>query len=582
LGGVFGPPALLVRRSLEVSLLPWAWQARWVIFVVLGIAWLVLLLEILAMVVILWKARAAGWTYAFGPHWAKQRGRQKLWLAEIAGRVAVVALGGYFLSLTMRFYREVRTIRDVDFVLYLHRVAQLDGGVSPILPLIVGGIGFAAWCTWHLARVDQLREITAFEAACLSRLDEEVTDPTGAPATADPDEDPWPARGLSTLGGRVRKAVNDARNRLFLLVPDWRGMLLLGIIVVLAWNLTGHFRPPLEMVAGTRVFDRLLRLLVVGSLVATAWAVYRLLAVWRALQRCLVEVGTTPLATAFERLPAHVSQLTRLTVIAAPSCQILSTVTAAQRRHLERLTAYAADALERMDVLDGKKELPTAVNAFQTLGETFTTGRGPCSRVEQAARPYRALDDVLHWFWKQEPENPQIAAVADDVKKGGFSSSAVVPDTGMMFRRSYPDRLRLWLRAAEEFAAVQVVDYIEWVLEQMRMLALFLFISLLLTTILLSCYPFEPQSIVKAVFALILLGTVGALLYVMSDMNRNEVLSRIANTDPGRVTWDRSFIVNAVVLVIVPLLALVSSEVPQLRNVLFFWITPLLRTIVGG
>lgn len=578
LGGVFGPPALLVRRSLEVAAYPAAPWVRLLIWLILGIGWIVLLMELGAALHIFWMARREGWTYAFGRHWRGRRGRQWLWLLEFAGRAGVVLLGGWFLCLTMRFYQEVRAIPDAEFVLYLHRVAQLDGGVSPILPLIVGGIGFAAWCTWHLARIHQLRDLTAFEAACLSRLDAKVEDALGGTSAAGGDDLPWRSRGLSTLSRPIVKAVNDARNRLFMMVPDWPGVLLMAVILVLARILMVHFRPPLEMVARTTVFDLLLQLLIVGSLVATAWAVYRLLAVWRALQRCLVEVGTTPLATAFERLPAHVSQLTRLTLIDAPSCQILSTVAAAQRRHLERLTPYAEDALERMDLLDGKKQLPIAVTTFHGFGETFKTGRRPCGEVEEIARPYEALDWVLQRFWSQEPETPQIDALADEVKKGG----ALVPDTGVIIRRSYPDRLRLWLRAAEEFAAVQVVDYVEWVLEQMRMLALFLFISLLLTTVLLSCYPFEPQSIVKAVFALILLGTVGALLYVMSDMSRNEVLSRIAKTDPGRVTWDRTFVVNAVLMGIVPLLALISSEVPQLRNVLFFWITPLLRTIVGG
>jgi hypothetical protein len=125
-----------------------------------------------------------------------------------------------------RFYREVGAMPDADFVLYLHRVAQLDGGVSPILPLIVGGIGFAAWCTWHLARIHKMRELTAFEAACLGRVDARVEDAlNGTSTAAGRDDDPWRSKGLSTLSRPIVKAVNDARNRLFLMVPDWPGVL---------------------------------------------------------------------------------------------------------------------------------------------------------------------------------------------------------------------------------------------------------------------------------------------------------------------------------------------------------------------
>ncbi|HEU4881976.1 MAG TPA: hypothetical protein VFT45_07025 [Longimicrobium sp.] len=579
-GAIFGPPALLVSRALQLSDLPEAAAVRWGIRAVMAIGWIALLAQTTAVVGMLVRTWRVGEKYALGRHWPTL-GRKLVWWLELLGRGAVAALGFVFLALSMRFYSQVQHIPAEDFALYLHRVAQLDGGVSPILPLLVGGIGFAVWCTWHLNRIHHLRQVTAYEAACLSQEDsrvQEALDGRGRSEERKKEDASWRTRGLSTLSPRTVEAVGEVRSRLYLLVPNLRGLVLMAVILALACILARYLRPPLEMMAGTTVFDGLLRLLIVGSLVGTAWAVYRLLAVWRALQRCLVEMGTTPLVTAFDRLPAHVSQLTRLTLIGAPSCQILSSTTAAQRRHLERLTTYAQKDLEQLDLVDDKKALPTAIMAFAGCGETFRTGRRPCGEVDQIARPYAALDGVLREFWAEEPETPQIDALAAEVKKGG----AAVPETGIIIRRSYPDRMRLWLRAAEEFAAVQVVDYIEWVLEQMRMLALFLFISLLLTTILLSCYPFEPQSIVKAVFALILLGTVGALLYVMTDMNRNDVLSRIANTDVGRVTWDRTFIVNAVVMGIVPLLALISSEVPQLRNGLFFWITPLLRTIVGG
>lgn len=585
-GAVFGPPALLVQRGLELTGAREAVAATLATRLLLAFAAVALVLQVAALLRILRSAGDAGLKYALRPHW-RTRGRQLVWLVEIGGRGLVAALGVVFLVLSVAFYVQVARIPHEEFALYLHRVAQLDGGVSPILPLLVGGFGFAVWCTWHLARIHRLRELTAFEAACLSRVDRVVDEAVKTrvrPAGDDDDEDdaPWRSKGLSTLGGRTVRAVCEVRSRLFLLVPNVRGLLLMIVMMVLAWILARHVRPPLEMVAGTTAFDGLLRLLVVGSLVATAWAVYRLLAVWRALQRCLVELGTTPLATAFERLPAHVSQLTRLTLVGAPSCQILAAVSASQRRHLERLMENATCEMESMYVQDWQRQLPLAVHAFDAEQGRFQAGRWDCHQVEEAAGSYRVLNDVLGVFWTREPEKPQIAAIAADVKGSSLAGGGAVPDTAVMIRRSYPDALRLWLRAAEEFAAVQVVDYVEWVLQQMRTLAMFLFVCLLLTTSLLSCYPYEPQSVVKGVFALILLGTVGALLYVMTDMNRNEVLSRIAKTDPGRVTWDRSFIVNAVLLGIVPLLALVSSEVPQLRTVLFFWITPLLRTLVGG
>jgi hypothetical protein len=51
---------------------------------------------------------------------------------------------------------------------------------------------------------------------------------------------------------------------------------------------------------------------------------------------------------------------------------------------------------------------------------------------------------------------------------------------------------------------------------------------------------------------------------VFVQMNRNYVLSRLARTSPGRVTWDRGFVSSILVHVAVPLLALLAVKFPEL------------------
>jgi hypothetical protein len=119
------------------------------------------------------------------------------------------------------------------------------------------------------------------------------------------------------------------------------------------------------------------------------------------------------------------------------------------------------------------------------------------------------------------------------------------------------------------------VDYIEWVIHHLRILALFLLVSLLITTLLLSGYPFMPRQLVKLSFIVLLLVSVGAMLYVNTQMNRNEVLSRIAKTEPGKITWDARFVTNLVTFGALPILTLLTSELPGLRSALFSWVEPL-------
>jgi hypothetical protein len=135
------------------------------------------------------------------------------------------------------------------------------------------------------------------------------------------------------------------------------------------------------------------------------------------------------------------------------------------------------------------------------------------------------------------------------------------------------------LRAAEEYAASRMVEYLEWVIHHLRLLSLFMLISLLLTTMLISSYPYHPQSHLRLILLFVLVGSVGAVVAVMVQTNRNEVLSRIARTEPGRLTWDGTFVFNLFTFGVVPLLTLLSSEFPGLRNALFAWVQPLVSAL---
>jgi hypothetical protein len=98
--------------------------------------------------------------------------------------------------------------------------------------------------------------------------------------------------------------------------------------------------------------------------------------------------------------------------------------------------------------------------------------------------------------------------------------------------------------------------------------------------LLVSSYPYQPQSSLRLILLLVLVASMGSLIAILVQMNRNEVLSRIARTQPGQITWNGTFILNLFTFGVVPLLTLVSSEVPALRNALFSWVQPLLSAMV--
>ncbi len=541
-----------------------------------------------------------------------------LWRGETLCRTLVLLAGvGYFGAAAVFGLSVFGAFAGPHFPILLDRLSRLDSGASPILLLALAGGGFAAWCTWHLERIELLRWVTPLEASARC------------------------AKRSSGFPGYLANPVARVRERMLLMIPNTRGMVLLGVLVVIVLLLQGRFHLTMERISGLRGFEVLLIAAVAGSVAATAWAVYRLLSVWVALRRVLEEVAKAPLLPAFRRLPRAAAQLTRLTLWERPSCEVVKTLAAEQWRQL--VTIYKSGSLSHAPAGAGRDPAPRAeaeklqfVAVYEPEGgggertaleaepkpefpkklqlaaifgpgdaglpasapghddaspafpaavaDIVTTlmtdperdgGRHKCAVGAADPGPLPELSQVLAAIWKTEPDQGMMAKLD---ALGGAEKS----DTGSLFRASFRTPARLWLRAAEEFVAVQVVDYVAWVMQQMRALALFVFVSLVVTLALLDSYPFQPQGEVKLVYTFVIMAAVAALLYVMVSMNRNEVLSHVADTDPGRVSWSWGFAMNVGLVTVVPLLGLAGSRVPWLHTVLFSWLQPLLNAVVRG
>lgn len=515
--------------------------------------------------------RAIRFLKARPPVWP--RSRAALWLLEIAMRWLVVVLGLLYAAAILRLAFRLRNMHEPDptvFRLLYDRTIDLDSGVSPLVPIALGALGFAAWCAWHQMRIRLLRVKSPFEAVCLRR---------GALV-----DRALPARAESRTTARVWRSitanVRGVRERLFLLVPDGFGVLLLVVAAVVAgWLVHGFGRTAESIVLRSgrwpNAFEVIFRFSIVAMLAATVWGVYRLLAVWLRLRACLDALSELPLVTAFERLPSRVSRLTRLTVFSPPSEHVIDAATAALWGHLGEIHRKRRPEFAR--------ELAGTPRVERRIARLM---RQPASRAPEWPREVRRLEGllgVLHALWQQEPTSEEIDRVAKDL--AGYDSEAArkaqpaAVSTSSQFRRVFTGSVGLWLRGAEEYAAVRVVEYTEWVLRHLRRLAGFVLLALLLMTAMLSAYPFQPQSRAKLALSIVLAVAVGAILLVMAQMNRNEVLSRVTKTDPGRITWSTAFVVNILLFAVLPLLALVSSEVPEVRTVLFGWLEPVLRAV---
>lgn len=551
-------------------------------------------------------------------------------------RALLVALTVLYTLVLFGFGFQVAFLEEPAQTFFFFRAIQWGSGLSPIPPLFLAATGLTMWYAWELQRVRLLKRTTPFEATCermtqagFFKTDREDGQKSENNAEEGREEASWDKElrdaAQAARGEPWGKALRDAalavhrvRLQLQSLIPDGSTLLFFAVLSAVGILLWFRFDRTLEALLlpsewrlfGLTTFDVLFRFGVLALFGTTLWAVHRFLRVWLALQRCLDALSATPLLSAFERLPRQISSLTRLSLLRPSFMEALEAVRPLQWQHLRVIyTAMeergggmadqqppgdredepaastpdsgANEGVFLRDLRRRNPDLARALDAFMEDAQLATTRPGYFEQGATGKVPN--LTSLLVTFWSEEPTFKEIT---------GHVESASVPydpgknttilGTSEHFRRSFGDELRLLLRAAEEFAAVHVVDYVEWVLVHLRRLGLFHFASLMLTIAILYSYPFQPQDPFKVLFVLILLGTVGLALFVAVQINRHEVLSRVAKNDPGRLNWDLSFVANVVLIGVIPLLTLAGSEFPALRRFLFAWLEPLLRAFGAG
>jgi hypothetical protein len=536
-----------------VSTLGWSLResgSRWLLLpegiaLVAGVS---MVLAFLSAMRLLWRLRGAGRSYIgrLNTHLLAAEDNALLWFFEITGRVVVVLFGLTFFWYSFWFAMDPGQFAHSQ--LFYLRAANLESEVTPLLPLLASGAAFTAWCCWHLTRIRLLRRDTAFGAACARELQP-------VPEAEHARED---------FVRRLREAAAAARgcrNSLFLVFPHLAAFGVLVMTIAICLRLMPEFGRTLESInfstppKGRTNFDWLLQLSVLAGFVTTVWAVVRLLAVWRKLKVCLDELISLPLVDAFARLPAGIRRLARLSL---PGRNIVASVGASSIRQWQQLKElYAAHKAQIV------KEAPGSPQGLQDRLDELMAGPEVYPRELDTERPPRALVDkigamhlVLAELWSLERLEPPAPA------------GATAPN------------LTLFREKLEEYLATQVVGFAEWVVAHLRVLALFLLLSLVLTTLMLYSYPFQPQGLVRILFGLILLISVISVVYVSIQMNRHELLSLMAGTGAGAVTWDARLVTNLLTFGAIPLLTLLGSSIPALRSILSSWFQPLLQTVV--
>ncbi len=90
----------------------------------------------------------------------------------------------------------------------------------------------------------------------------------------------------------------------------------------------------------------------------------------------------------------------------------------------------------------------------------------------------------------------------------------------------------------------------------------------------MSSYPFQPHNLLLLFNWVVILGFVATAMWVFVQMNRDPILSSLNGTRPGKITWDREFVIRIFFYGVVPILAMLGAQFPDTVGQILSHISP--------
>jgi hypothetical protein len=189
-------------------------------------------------------------------------------------------------------------------------------------------------------------------------------------------------------------------------------------------------------------------------------------------------------------------------------------------------------------------------------------------QVQLTAVAGMVMKSVLIPAWRNETESLIFGREDPDEKSGEDKPAELdVPTKG----------LEPHVRAAEEFFVLPYLAFIQNILGRIRTIALGSLWLFLGTTLAISSYPFDPLSVLGAIFLAVFLLVGGVTVLVYSQMSRDATLSHITNTLPGQLGWD--FWLRLVGFGVGPLIGLLTTLFPSITDFAFSWLEPSVQAL---
>jgi hypothetical protein len=314
--------------------------------------------------------------------------------------------------------------------------------------------------------------------------------------------------------------------------------------------------------------DRVFQCFLAVSIVVLSFAIVQLVLVWRAERDFFRRLVRHPLAAAYGRLPRPLvrsleAQLSGIVprpddlAIAVPELHVLADAAATATTETSEAGQALAAAMPADFAATLRRHADEASKLFLLeRGATVTHGAirdlGRSEAVRELLCACGALATVLAVVWQKR-------------SLGG--------------RRRRCGAAEAWVKTAEDVVAMHVTSFIYPYVHAFQYLMAMAVGTALLFMLALASYCFEPHHLLAVFSSVTLLTAVGAVLYVFVGMERDELLSRIARTPPGRVTFSRDFVLRIVTWAVIPVGSFVVVHYPQLAHAVMTWLDPVLHAL---
>jgi hypothetical protein len=135
----------------------------------------------------------------------------------------------------------------------------------------------------------------------------------------------------------------------------------------------------------------------------------------------------------------------------------------------------------------------------------------------------------------------------------------------------------LTIRTAEEFVCFHYIAFIQNILARLRTMTLSMILLFVSVSLAISFYPFVPRTQIS-IWMIVNLTLIGAaVVYVYAGMDRDDILSYITNTRPGRLSPE--FWLKSAAFLAGPVIGIITTQFPAVADSILGWVQPGLDAI---